>query len=184
MNTLVARMSLVRERRGEVEKIYQVTVTFGEVGATMVPTRRGAARAAPTELSMQQVLEIMRGLQEDMADSKLEHECMQADLEISHERNEELRRVNEELRRGLRNDRGQRGHDEMENHSPPREFSTPFSQKILDAVIPNMFAGPKVIFTGMEDPETHLAAFHTQMVLVGGSDAAKCKLFMLSLIHI
>ena len=133
---------------------------------------------------MQQVLEIMRGLQQDMAESKLEQERMQADLDASLERNDELHRVNEELRQGLRNNRAQRGHDEMENHSPPREFSTPFSQEILDAAIPNTFAGPKVIFTEMEDPETHLAAFHTQMVLVGGSDAAKCKLFMLSLIHI
>ena len=108
----------------------------------MAPTRRGTARAAPAELSMQQVLEIMRGLQQDMAESKLEQEHMQADIEASHERNEELRRVNEELRRGLRNDQRQRGHDEMENHSPPREFSTPFSQEILDAVIPNTFAGP------------------------------------------
>ena len=55
----------------------------------MAPTRRGTARAAPAELSMQQVLEIMRGLQQDMAKSKLEQERMQADLEASHERNEE-----------------------------------------------------------------------------------------------
>jgi len=89
---------------------------------------------------MQQVLEIMRGLQQDMAESKLEQERMQADLDASHERNEELHRVNEELRQGLRNDRGRHGHDAMENHSPPREFSTPFSQEILDAVIPNTFA--------------------------------------------
>ena len=130
---------------------------------------------------MHQVLEIMRGLQDDMAESKLEHECMQADLEASHVRNEELHRINEELRRGLRNNRGEREHDEMENLSPPREFSTPFSQEILDAVIPNTFAGPKVIFTGMEDPKAHLFAFHTQMVLVGGFDAAKCKLFMSTL---
>jgi len=126
---------------------------------------------------MQQVLEIMRGLQDDMAESKLEQERMQADLEASHVRNEELLACGE-LRRGLRNNRGQREHDEMENLSPPREFSTPFSQQILDAVIPNTFVGPKVIITGMEDPEAHLSAFHTQMVLVGGSDAAKCKLFM------
>jgi len=85
----------------------------------------------------------MRGLQEDMTESKLEQERMQADLEASHERNEELRRVNEELCRGLRDNRGQRERDEMENHSPPREFSTPFSQEILDAVIPNTFAGPR-----------------------------------------
>ena len=140
----------------------------------MAPTRRSTARAAPAELSMQQVLEIMRGLQQDMAESKMEQERMQADLD---ERNEELHRVNEELRQGLRNDRRRRGHDEMENHSPPRVFSTPFSQEILDAAIPNTFAGPEVIFTGMEDPETHLSAFHTQMVLIGGFDAAKCKLF-------
>ena len=54
-------------------------------------------------------------------------------------------------------------------------------QEILDAPIPNTFAGPKAIFTGMEDPEAHLTAFHTQMVLVGGSDAARCKLFMSTL---
>ena len=47
---------------------------------------------------MQRVLEIMRGLQDNMAESKLEQERMQADLEASHARNEELRRVNEELR--------------------------------------------------------------------------------------
>jgi len=52
---------------------------------------------------MQQVLEIMRGLQDDMGESKIEQERMQADLDASHVRNEELRRVNEELRRGLRN---------------------------------------------------------------------------------
>jgi len=51
----------------------------------------------------------------------------------------------------------------------------------LEAVIPNTFAGPKVIFTGMEDPEVHLTAFHTQMVLVGGSDVVRCKLFMSTL---
>ncbi|XP_068503889.1 uncharacterized protein [Phaseolus vulgaris] len=69
----------------------------------------------------------------------------------------------------------------MEHLTPPREFSTPFSQEILDAVIPNTFARPKAIFTGMEDPEAHLTAFHTQIVLVGGSDAARCKLFMSTL---
>ena len=123
----------------------------------------------------------MRGQQDDMAESKIEQERMQADLDASHVRNEELRRVNEELRRGLRNNQGQRENEEMEHLTPPREFSTPFSQEILDAVIPNTFAGPKVIFTGMEDPEAHLTGLHTQMVLVGGSDAVRCKLFMSTL---
>jgi len=51
----------------------------------------------------------------------------------------------------------------------------------MEAVIPHTFVGPKVTFTGMEDPEAHLTAFHTQMMLVGGSDAVKCKLFMSTL---
>jgi len=34
----------------------------------------------------------------------------------------------------------------------------------------------------MEDPEAHLTAFHTQMMLIGGSDGVKCKLFMSTLV--
>jgi len=132
-------------------------------------------------MSMQQVLEMMRGLQDEMAESRIEQERIQADLADSCARNEELHRVNEELRRDLNYNQGQREQDETERLTPPREFSTPFSQEILDAVIPNTFAEPKVIFTGMEDPEAHLTAFHTQMLLVGGSDAARCKLFMSTL---
>jgi len=33
----------------------------------------------------------------------------------------------------------------------------------------------------MEDPEAHLTTFHTQMMLVGSSDAVRCKLFMSTL---
>jgi len=132
-------------------------------------------------MSMQQVMEMMRGLQDEMAESRMEQERIQADLADSRARNEELHHVNEELHRGLNNKQGQREQYETERLIPPREFSTPFSQEILDAVIPNTFAGPKVIFTGMEDPEAHLTAIHTQIVLVGGSDNARCKLFMSTL---
>ncbi|XP_068504433.1 uncharacterized protein [Phaseolus vulgaris] len=51
----------------------------------------------------------------------------------------------------------------------------------MEAVIPHTFVGPKVTFKGMEDLEAHLTAFHTQMMLVGGSDAVRCKLFMSTL---
>jgi len=60
----------------------------------------------------------------------------------------------------------------------------PFSQAIMDAVIPSTFVGPKATFTGMEDPEAHLTAFHTQMMLVGGSDAVNCKLIMSTLVGV
>jgi len=58
----------------------------------------------------------------------------------------------------------------------------PFSQAIMDAAIPATFVGPKATFTRMEDPEAHLIAFHTQMMLIGGCDAVGCKLFMSTLV--
>ncbi|XP_068476927.1 uncharacterized protein [Phaseolus vulgaris] len=33
----------------------------------------------------------------------------------------------------------------------------------------------------MEDPEAHLTTFHTEMMLVGGSDAVRCKIFISTL---
>jgi len=86
---------------------------------------------------------MMRGLQDEMAESRIEQERIQADLADSRARNEELHRVNEELRRDLNYNQGQREQDETERLTPPREFSTPFSQEILDAVIPNTFGGPR-----------------------------------------
>ena len=111
---------------------------------------------------------MVHGLQDAVAASKVEQERMQAHLTASQVRSEELHRTNEKLRHRWR------GRDEPEATSPPREFTTPFSQAILETAIPNTF-------TGTEDPEAHLTAFHTQMLLVGGSDAAKCKLFMSTL---
>jgi len=114
---------------------------------------------------MQQLMGMMQGLQDAMAALKVEQDRMRADLASSQARNDELHRTNEELRRGWR------GGDETEAASPPREFTTPFSQAILETAIPSTFTGPKVTFI----------AFHTQMLLVGGSDAARCKLFMSTL---
>jgi len=51
----------------------------------------------------------------------------------------------------------------------------------METVNPNTITGPKVTFTGMEDPEAHLTAFHAQMMLVGGSDVVRCKPFMSTL---
>ena len=61
---------------------------------------------------MQQVMDMMQGLQEAMAASKVEQECMQANLATSEARNEVLCRTNEELRRELRNNSGLRDADE------------------------------------------------------------------------
>ena len=52
---------------------------------------------------------------------------------------------------------------------------------IMDAVIPARFVGPKATFMSIEDPKAHLTAFHTQMMLTGGSDVVRCKMFMSTL---
>jgi len=61
---------------------------------------------------------------------------------------------------------------------PVRARPMPFSQAIMDIVIPASFIGPKITFTGVEDPEAHITALHTQMMVSGGTDAMHCKLFM------
>jgi len=48
----------------------------------------------------------------------------------------------------------------------------------MNVVLPTTSLGPKVSFTGVEDPEAHLTTFHTQMMLTGGSDAVYCKMLM------
>ena len=87
-------------------------------------------------MTMQQLMGMMQELQDAMAASKTEQERMQADLAASQVRNDELHGTNKELRRGWR------GGDEPEAASPPREFTTPFSQAILEIVMPNTFTGP------------------------------------------
>ncbi|XP_068463658.1 uncharacterized protein [Phaseolus vulgaris] len=65
--------------------------------------------------------------------------------------------------------------------SPPRSFPVPFSQEIMDTVVPANTVAVKASFTGVEDPEAHLTEFHTQMMLLGGSDAVYYKVFMSTL---
>ncbi|XP_068476196.1 uncharacterized protein [Phaseolus vulgaris] len=57
----------------------------------------------------------------------------------------------------------------------------PFAQAITDTAIPASVVAVKASFTGVEDPEQHLTAFNTQMMLSGGSDAVYCKMFMSTL---
>jgi len=133
-------------------------------------------------LTLQQVMETMEALQEKVVASRANQERLQDDLAMSRETNEELRLSNEELHRVLQNQASTREEGDREPTTPPREFPMPFSQEIMDAMISTTFVGPKVTFAGTEDPEAHLTVFHTQMMLVGGSDAVRCKLFMSTLV--
>jgi len=116
----------------------------------------------------------MRALQEEVAASRTNQERIQADLVASQA-------MNKELRRNLQTHTTEREGADQGSATAPREFPTPFSTEIVKAVIPATLGGPMMTFTGMEDPEAHLVTFHTQMMLVGGSDATRCKLFMSTL---
>jgi len=118
-------------------------------------------------------METMRVLQEAVATSRVEIAASQAD-------NEELRKTNKKLRRDLQ----QAGEHVVDERAPPiplRARPMSFSQAIMDTALPTTSLGPKVTFTGVEDPEAHLTVFHTQMMLIGGSDAVYCKLLMSTL---
>ena len=124
---------------------------------------------------------MMSTLQENVAASRSEQERMHKALVASQARNEELNRINEELRKALQGREEREIGDKSAPPSPPRSFPMPFSQEIMDTVVPANTIAVKSSFTGVEDPEAHLTAFHTQMMLSGGSDAVYCKVFMSTL---
>ena len=119
---------------------------------------------------MAQVLEMMRALQDNVAASRMEQERMEADLAASQSRNEEFDRVNEELCKALQAQKEHAAEERVVSPpSPPRTFPMPFSSEIMSAVVPPNLVGVKASFTGVEDLETHLTAFHTQMMLSLGA---------------
>jgi len=101
-------------------------------------------------------METMQAFQETVAASRADQERIQMDLAASLARNEELQRANEELRRALRNQGGEREMEDQESTTPTREFLMPCLQAIMDAVIPATLVGPKATFTGVEDLEAHI----------------------------
>jgi len=48
----------------------------------------------------------------------------------------------------------------------------------MDALVSPHYIMPKIVFTGVEDPENHLSVFNAQMIIYGGKDAIHCKIFM------
>lgn len=54
----------------------------------------------------------------------------------------------------------------------------PFSKEILATSVPHDFKVPIIkAYDGIGDPYEHLAAFDLQMIISGGNDAIKCKMF-------
>jgi len=73
---------------------------------------------------------------------------------------------------------GERTNDEANPPITVRAHPMPFSQTIMDTMVPASFMVSKITFTYVEDSEAHIIAFHTQMMILGGTDAMHCKLFI------
>ena len=111
---------------------------------------------------MAHVLEMVRTLQDNTAASRVEQERMQTELAASQSRNDKLNRVNEELRKTLQAQKERAVEERVSRPpSPPRAFPMPFSPEVMGTMVPPNLVGVKVSFTGVEDPEAHLTAFHT-----------------------
>jgi len=147
----------------------------------MRSTRQGSTATEGEEnATLQQMMQSIRALQQAVTASRVDQDRFQVDLVASQASNEELHKTNEELRRSLQQ-AGERAVDERAPPIPPRAHPMPFSQTIMDVVILATSMCPKVTFTGIKDPEARLIAFHTQMMLSGGSNVVYCKLFMSTL---
>jgi len=100
-----------------------------------------------------------------------------AEIDVSRENREELRKANEELRKNLQH-LDQRSTAERGPSVQPRARPKPFSQAIIDALIPANYITPKIVFKIVENPENHLTTFNVQMIIFGGTYAIHCKMFM------
>jgi len=89
-------------------------------------------------------------------------------MDASRVTNDELRKTNEELRRDLQR-LGERSMGEQIQPAQARTYPMPFSQAIMEVVVPTKFVTPKITFTCIEDPVAHLTTFHAQMMISGGT---------------
>jgi len=48
----------------------------------------------------------------------------------------------------------------------------------MNEPVPAHYVAPKIAFTRVEDPKSHLIAFNADMIISGGSDVMRCKMFM------
>ena len=63
--------------------------------------------------------------------------------------------------------------------NPEVSDANPLANTIMEEPIPQNFVIPKIApFTGSSDPKLHLKAFQAQMLISGGNDAIRCKMFV------
>jgi len=73
----------------------------------------------------------------------------------------------------------QRSTRERSLNLPARDSPKPVSKEIMDKPVSANYITPKIaFFTGVEDLENHLTTFNAQMIISGGTDVIRCKMFM------
>ena len=74
---------------------------------------------------------------------------------------------------------GRRPTRERSPDLPSRDDPKQFFQQIMEELMSPHYITPKIAsFFGVEDPKSHLKAFRAQMIISGGSEAVRCKMFM------
>jgi len=48
----------------------------------------------------------------------------------------------------------------------------------MGELVPPHYITPKIVFTRVEDPESHLTTFNALMIVFGGTNVIQCKMFM------
>ncbi|XP_027910362.1 uncharacterized protein LOC114169420 [Vigna unguiculata] len=104
-------------------------------------------------------------------------------LEDAFRQQEQLRKADEEIQNRLEATRA--GYRYASRLNPDVGDASPLANTIMEEPIPQNFVIPKIApFTGSSDPELHLKAFQARMLISGGSDAIRCKMFMGTLAEI
>jgi len=91
---------------------------------------------------------------------------------------EKLQKANEKLQQILR---GRLANPNSRTSWIPRVNvdPQPFTQKIMvEQVLPHFMVLKLTLYLGSRDPETHLKGFRAQMLISGGSDVIRCKMFV------
>jgi len=119
-----------------------------------------------------------------------ERERLRKDAEETHQRLEEALRQQEQLRKA-NEDMQSRLESARPGFRYPSRLNSdvsdtnPLVDAIMSEPIPQNFVIPKITpFTGNSDPELHLKAFQARMMISGGNDAVRCKMFVGTLTEI
>ncbi|XP_027920620.1 uncharacterized protein LOC114178750 [Vigna unguiculata] len=130
-------------------------------------------------VSLEQVMRQIETLRQENEIVRRESEEARQRLEESMRQQEQLQKSNDELRTWMRDRSHFRDTNLPGRVTDEQDENHPLARAIVEEIIPPHFIIPKMIpFTGEGDPEAHLKAFRAQMLISGGSDAVRCKMFV------